>query len=126
MRNTVMTTWATKEFGTANFNDARLTNRLIKLAGHFGNIPESPINQACGTWSETKAAYRFFKNEKVEAAEILSTHIANTIARYEAHKTVLSIQDTSYICYSNHDKTTGLGVMFLQPCVHSKNNIIKL
>lgn len=119
MRNTVMTTWATKEFGTANFNDARLTNRLIKLADHFGNIPESPINQACGTWSETKAAYRFFKNEKVEAAEILSTHIANIIARCEAHKTVLSIQDTSYICYSNHDKTTGLGMITKKSGSHS-------
>ena len=119
MNNTVMTAWATSEFGTANFNDARLTNRLIKLADHFGNIPESPINQACGTWSETKAAYRFFKNEKVETAEILSTHIANTIARCEAHKTVLSIQDTSYICYSNHDKTTGLGMITKKSGSHS-------
>ena len=66
MQNTAMTNWATSEFGKANFNDTRLTNRLIKLADHFGNIPEIPINQACGTWVETKAAYRFFKNEKVE------------------------------------------------------------
>ena len=119
MQNTAMTNWATSEFGKANFNDTRLTNRLIKLADHFGNIPESPINQACGTWAETKAAYRFFKNEKVEAAEILSTHIANTKERCEAHKTVLSIQDTSYICYSNHDKTTGLGMITKKSGSHS-------
>ena len=75
MQKTVTSSsWAKSEFGQANFNDTRLTNRLIKLADHFGNIPESPINQACGTWSEAKAAYRFLKNNCINESEILATH----------------------------------------------------
>ena len=114
IKKQVAANWAASEFGMANFNDKRLTNRLIKLADHFGSTPESPINQSCGTWSETKAAYRFFKNEHVNELEILATHVLNTTTRCEEYETVLSIQDTSYICYQTHDKTTGLGTITKQ------------
>ena len=33
--------------------------------------PESPINQACEDWAETKAAYRFFPNENVDVGKII-------------------------------------------------------
>lgn len=53
--------WAEKEFETVDLGDARLNQRLIKMSQHFLDAPESHINKACGDWSETKAAYRFFK-----------------------------------------------------------------
>lgn len=101
--------WANEEFAEVNLGDKRLTTRLVKLCDTFSEIPESPINQACEDWAETKAAYRFFKNEKVDSAEILTAHRHKTATRTTAHNTVLALQDTSYFIYTNHPKTKGLG-----------------
>ncbi len=74
-------------------------------------LPESSINEACGSWSEAKAAYRFFQNENVKEVDILASHIDKTVERTKAHKRVLVIQDTTYISYSSHKKTSGLGTI---------------
>jgi len=50
--------WAAEEFADVSLGDKRLDARLIKLCGRFSDAPESPINQACADWAETKAAYR--------------------------------------------------------------------
>jgi hypothetical protein len=57
--------------------------------------PESPINQACEDWHETKAAYRFFPNENVDVAKIMATHRAKTAARAAKHQTILALQERS-------------------------------
>ena len=56
----------------------------------------------------TKAAYRFFRNEKVKCKEITNSHIRATKERCREYSTVLAIQDTSYCNYSLHPKTKGL------------------
>jgi hypothetical protein len=103
--------WALTELGTAKFGDGRLTERLIKLADHLSAFPESSINQACGSWSEAKAAYRFFQNDSVLEAEILQAHVKKTVERAKPYDTILAIQDTCYISYKNHGKTQGLGII---------------
>lgn len=100
--------WSSTEFGDTEFGDKRLTKRLVKLSDSLVNLPESSINQACGRWSETKAAYRFFQNENVSVDEILSAHAKRTVERAQNYATILAIQDTSYISYTGHTKTTGL------------------
>jgi hypothetical protein len=52
--------------GALDLGDKQRTARLIKLCGQLSAMPESSINQACGDWAETKAAYRFFQNDNVE------------------------------------------------------------
>jgi hypothetical protein len=106
--------WAAEEFAEVNLGDKRLDMRLVKLCERFSDAPESPINQACLDWSETKAAYRFFQNDKVEIGKMLATHRNRTAQRAKEHKTVLAIQDTSYFVYTNHPKTAGLGKMSLK------------
>lgn len=101
--------WAKSEFGNAVLGDKRLTDRLVNLADSLANLPKSLINQACGSWSEAKAAYRFFQNENIKESDILASHVAKTAERMKAHKRVLVIQDTSYISYTHHKKTSGLG-----------------
>jgi hypothetical protein len=113
--------WAADEFAEVKFGDKRLDARLIKLCDRFSDAPESPINQACLDWAETKAAYRFFQNSKVEVAEMLSGHRCKTAQRIKEHKTVLALQDTSYFVYTNHPKTEGLGKMSLKKGKNVKN-----
>lgn len=106
--------WAEQEFDDVNLGDKRLNARLIKICDRFSESPESPINQACEDWAETKAAYRFFQNDNIESQEIIKTHKAKTMKRAQKHKTVLAIQDTSYCIYTHHPKTKGLGKLSLK------------
>ena len=106
--------WAAEEFAEVRLGDKRLEARLIKLFDRFSDAPESPINQACADWAETKAAYRFFQNEHVEVSEILAAHRCKTVQRAQKHQTVLAVQDTSYFVYTSHPKTEGLGKMSLK------------
>ncbi len=78
--------WAKNEFGDALLGDKRLTDRLVNIADSVIGLPESSINEACGSWSEAKAAYRFFQNENVKEVDILASHIDKTVERTKAHK----------------------------------------
>ena len=106
--------WAAEEFEGISLGDKRLDTRLIKLCDRFSDAPESPINQACADWAETKAAYRFFQNESVEVGDIIAAHRRKTVGRAENHDTILALQDTSYFVYTNHPKTEGLGKMSMK------------
>ncbi len=103
--------WARNELGDAALGDKRLTDRLVNIADSLISLPESSINQACGSWSEAKAAYRFFQNENVKGSDILTSHIAKTVERTKTHKRILVIQDTSCISYMGHEKIRGLAVV---------------
>ena len=110
--------WAAEEMGQTDLGDKRLNDRLVSLCDRFSESPESPINQACKDWAETKAAYRFFQNQDVEAADIIETHRKKTAERAKPYKTILAIQDTSYFIYTSHTKTKGLGAMSLKKGKH--------
>lgn len=101
--------WAQEEFSGIRFGDKRLEKRLIKICDRFSESPESPINQACEGWAETKAAYHFFGNEKVESDVIMKAHSLKTAERAKQHTTILALQDTSYFIYTKHKATKGLG-----------------
>lgn len=103
--------WADKEFSEVELGDKRLNARLVKLCNSFSEAPESSINQACEDWAETKAAYRFFKNDNVEPGDIVDAHSRKTAVRAGRYETVLAIQDTSYFTYTNHPSTKGLGLI---------------
>ncbi|MCK5355709.1 MAG: IS4 family transposase, partial [Methyloprofundus sp.] len=94
-----------------NLGDKRLNERLIKITGQFISSTQSPINQACGDWAETKAAYRFFQNDNVDYKDIVGHHAQITKSRFENEDVILAIQDTTYFNYTDHPKTKGLGVL---------------
>jgi hypothetical protein len=100
--------WTNNEFLSVSLGDARLNKRLSLISERFAQSPLSPINHACDDWAETKAAYRFFSNEKINYKEITGSHINATKERCREYSTVLAIQDSSYCNYSQHQKTTGL------------------
>ena len=103
--------WTEKEFEMVDLGDDRLNKRLIKISQQILQSPQSHINKACGNWSETKAAYRFFQNENVNYQDIINVHAQMTKQRCKEEETILAIQDTTYYNYTHHPKTDGLGVL---------------
>src|SRR5689334_19185184 len=101
--------WSVPEFHGIDLGDARLNRRLLTLAEAFGAQPQAPINQASDDWQSTKAAYAFFANPLALPAEILLPHQQRTLERMAAHPLVLAIQDTTFLNYTHHPATTGLG-----------------
>lgn len=92
--------WADQETLEANFKDARLGRRFADLLKRLGDGMGGTIPFACQDWANTKAAYRFFSNPKVEEADILSGHFASTRQRYDASDgPILILQDTTEFTY---------------------------
>jgi hypothetical protein len=98
-----------REFHSIDLGDERLNRRLLALAETFGAQPTAPINQASDDWYATKAAYGFFANPKAIPAELLAPHQERTLERMQAHNLVLLAQDTTFLNYTHHPATTGLG-----------------
>ncbi len=102
--------WVTQEFDGVDLADKRLDRRLIKTAQQLASSPTAFINEACGDWASTQAAYRLFDNPKASAQAILKPHIDATVKRMAAQGgPVLAIQDTVFFSYGAHPKTRGLG-----------------
>jgi hypothetical protein len=102
--------WVRREFARADLCDKRLDRRLLKTAEQLTKSPSSPINEACGTWASTQAAYRLFNNPKASPSGILKPHIDATVERIAGHGgPVLVMQDTVFFSYGTHPKTRGLG-----------------
>lgn len=103
--------WAVEEFAHVELNDARLNRRCQEIAHALGQQPNTPINQACEDWADTKAAYRFFDNNKVTPDRILAPHQQRTVERISKHSLVLAVQDTTFFNYTHHPHTKGLGAI---------------
>lgn len=99
------------EFLGVDFGDERLNARLFVMSELLASQPEKPL-PAVGGWPETKAAYRFFGNERVEPEQIQSVHRERTVQRMleaGAQPYFVVIQDSSSLNYSAHSRTIGLG-----------------
>jgi hypothetical protein len=102
-------TWAKEEFGEADLGDVRRNARLVQLASVLGAQPSASLPDATDDPATLKAAYRFFANDYVRADAILASHIQSTIRRIQAVERVLALQDTTYLDWTDHPCTTGLG-----------------
>lgn len=102
--------WIRDEMISADFGDMRLNKRFSILASELANRPSLSINEASTDWAAAKAAYRFFDNAKVNADLILEPHYLSTELRCEKHETIIAVQDTTVLDFTNHLKTSGLGL----------------
>lgn len=117
--------WVTQEFARADLCDKRLDRRLLKTAEQLAKSPSSPINEACGNWASTQAAYRLFNNPKASAARLLKPHREATAARMAGcGGPVLVIQDTVFFSYGTHVKTRGLGPIGKSNSAHDRGLIM--
>ena len=92
--------WVDGEIDKNVFKDARLGKRFRELLIRMGSGIGESIPLACQDWANTKAAYRFFANERVCEGDILSGHFDATRSRFEAVSgPVLLLQDTTELTY---------------------------
>jgi len=102
--------WTEEEFGSLEVYDKRLKERVYTVAQDFYGQPGAMITEACnGSVAKTKAAYRLFKNEKIDMETLLKPHVEATVERIKKHQVVLAAQDTTTLDYTAHPATDGLG-----------------
>ncbi len=101
--------WVAQELKQGGLPDARLEQRMRRLVESLGARPTASIPQACGEWASTKAAYRFFDNDRVTHAAILASHQEACWERVQEAGLVLVVQDTTSLDYTDHPDTEGLG-----------------
>jgi hypothetical protein len=101
--------WCEEELSTVDLGDKRLDWRIREVATRLAAQPMASINQACEDWADTKAAYRLFANQKVTDEKILDPSQQRTRERMQEYALVLAVQDTTFLNYTRHRKTQGLG-----------------
>jgi len=102
--------WAETEFGALQVWDTRLKRRAFDLAeDFFGHAQARSLSRRCAERARTVAAYRFFQNPKISMHTLLQAHREAVIGRMRAHPVVLVPQDTTFLNYSAHPGTQGLG-----------------
>jgi len=96
--------WFDDELAACVFRDVRLGRRLRLLMERLWNGVGETIPLACQDWANTKAAYRFFSNERVSEKEILAGHFQSTAKRFAACEgPVLVLQDTTLFSFQRDD-----------------------
>ena len=101
--------WAITEFGQAELGDQRRTTRLVQLATALGDQPSASLPDACADPATLKAAYRFFDTDAITPDAILVSHLQATYTRLRAVPLVLAVNDTTFLDWTDHPATTGLG-----------------
>jgi hypothetical protein len=92
--------WTDSEVDDTAFKDVRLGRRFGEVIRQIGDGMGESIPYACQDWANTKAAYRFFPNDRVEEKEILSGHFSSTRSRFAASSgPILLVQDTTEFAY---------------------------
>lgn len=93
--------WVDGELARSTFGDKRLADRLRRLLHQLGGAVGQPLPFARQDWANTKAAYRFFSNERFGEDAILSGHFRATAGRFAATEgVILVVQDTTELVYN--------------------------
>jgi transposase-like protein len=102
--------WIDREIAGCEFRDARLGERFRKLLAQMGSAMGQSIPLVCQDWANTKAAYRFFSNDRVDEADILTGHFQSTHDRAAATDgLVLVLHDTTEFSYQR-EKPEAIGI----------------
>jgi hypothetical protein len=97
--------WIDAEAEGCHFHDTRLDKRFRILLEQLWKGIGRPLPLACQDWASTKAAYRFFSNERVSEAQILAGHFDSTRERFEAVPgQVLVLHDTCEFSFKREDE----------------------
>jgi hypothetical protein len=89
-----------RELECGAFPDERLGKRLGVVLQQFAGGTAESVPLACQDWANTKAAYRFFANERVTEEDILAGHFRSTRERFGGvDGPMLVLHDTTQLSY---------------------------
>lgn len=101
-----------KELAGCQFCDPRLGRRFRKFAGQLSTRLGQTIPLACQDWTNTKAAYRFLSNGRVNEMAILAGHFQATRERFAATGgPILVLHDTTEFSYTREAKEA-IGILY--------------
>ena len=83
--------WVSAEFKSLELPDKRLNRRCIHLLEELAANPKQSIPTACGR-AGSKAAYRFFGNDRVDPQSLVSAHEDSVLSRIEGQNLILAIK----------------------------------
>jgi hypothetical protein len=97
--------WIDNEVVGCEFEDIRHGKRLRQLLEQLSGRVGATTPWACQDWANTKAAYRFFGNDRISEANILAGHFASTRERFGASRgfPVLVLHDTTEFSYRHEN-----------------------
>src|SRR6266478_3392103 len=75
-------TWIDRELAGSQFRDVRLNKRLRRLFEQLSEGTGESIPLVCQDWANTKAAYRFLSNHRVNEEDVLAGHFQSTHERF--------------------------------------------
>ena len=102
--------WWEGELAGGVFVDRRLGQRLRNLIERMAGAIGASLPLACQDWANTKAAYRFFSNDRVSEAQILAGHFQATRDRFAATDgPILVIQDTTEFTFQR-ERAEAVGI----------------
>jgi hypothetical protein len=101
--------WAQREFGSVHLNDRRLTERVVKVATTMAADPAASIPKQNKSSGQRKGAYRLFDHERATLQSLCNPHWQQTRLACGQCSVVLLIQDTTWLDYTAHPQTQGLG-----------------
>src|SRR5260370_476875 len=113
-------TWIDRELVGSEFTDVRLNKRFRKLFQQLSEGTGESIPLVCQDWANTKAAYRFLSNHRVNEGDILAGHFQSTHQRFVAtDSTVLVLHDTTEFNYHRED-IRSVGILHRLPAARGR------
>ncbi|MDX7992992.1 IS4 family transposase [Xenorhabdus littoralis] len=101
--------WAQATFQQAKLGDARRTKRLILLASQLAANTGKSIVQSHSSSAEIEAAYRFVRNDDIDAQAIAEAGFAATVDACMAHNCLLALEDSTSLEFKHPTAASELG-----------------
>lgn len=101
-----------EELAGCQFCDPRLGRRFDRFVKQLATRLGQTIPLACQDWTNTKAAYRFLSNGRVNDTAILAGHFHSTRDRFAATDgPILVLHDTTEFSYTRESKRA-IGILY--------------
>ncbi len=104
--------WIDNELMGCKFQDVRHGKRMRQLLEQLAGKVGATTPWASQDWANTKAAYRFFANDRIDEANILAGHFTSTQDRVAAASgfPILILHDTTEFSFTREDGR-GIGIV---------------
>ena len=87
--------WAEDTFAHADLGDTRRTKRLVNIASSLASHTGQSLVQSLQSPADTEAAYRFIRNQAIDAKAIDEAGFAATARCAKNYKCLLALEDTT-------------------------------